>query len=51
MKLKSRIVSTIMSMCLALGVMGFAVYAAATQILTVTNTVNFVSDHVLATVV
>ena len=48
MKLKTRIFSTIMSMALALGVMTFAVYAAATQTLSVTNTVSFVSDHVLA---
>ena len=48
MKLKTRIVSTVMSMALALGVMTFAVYAAATQTLSVTNTVSFVSDHVLA---
>ena len=43
MKLKTRIASTIMSMTLALGVMVFAVYAAATQTLTITNTVSFVS--------
>ena len=48
MKLKTRIASTVMSMALALGVMTFAVYAAATQTLSVTNTVSFVSDHVLA---
>ena len=50
MKLKTRIASTIMSMALALGVMGIAVWAAATQTLSVSNTVSFVSDHVLATV-
>ncbi|MFA6860589.1 MAG: hypothetical protein WCR30_04300 [Clostridia bacterium] len=50
MKLRMKIITTIMSMCLAIGVMGFAVFAAATQTLTVTNTVNFVSEHVLATV-
>ena len=47
MRLKTRIVSTVMSMALALGVMTFAVYAAATQTLSITNTVSFVSDHVL----
>lgn len=40
-----------MSMALSLGVMGFAVYAAATQTLVVNNTVNFVSNHVLASIV
>ena len=40
-----------MSIVLTLGVMGFAVFAAASQTLTVTNTVSFVSEHVLATVV
>ena len=50
MRLKTRIATTIMSMALALGVMTFAVYAAATQTLSVTNTVSFVSQHVLATV-
>ena len=50
MKLKTRIVSTVMSMALALSVMGFAVFAAATQTLSITNTVSFVSQHVLATV-
>lgn len=50
MKLKIRIATTIMSMTLALGVMVFAVWAAATQTLNVTNTVSFVSNHVLATV-
>lgn len=39
-----------MSMCLAIGVMGFAVFAAATQTLVVNNTVSFVSNHVLATI-
>lgn len=38
-------------MVLTLGVMGFAVFAAATQVFKVTNTISFVSDHVLATVV
>lgn len=51
MKLKSKMISTVLSMTLALGVMGFAVYAAATQTLTVNNTVNFVSNHVLASIV
>jgi len=37
-------------MCLALMVMGFAVWAASTQTLPVTNTVDFVSIHVLSTV-
>lgn len=50
MKVKAKIVSTILSMVLALGVMGFAVYAAATQTLIVNNTVSFVSKHVLARV-
>jgi len=50
MKLKMKIASTILSMSLALGIMGFAVYAAATQTLFVTNTIDFVSVHVLATV-
>lgn len=50
MKLRLKILSTIMSMCLALGVMGIAVWAAATQTLQVTNVINFTSIHVLATV-
>ena len=37
-------------MVLALSVMAFAVWAAATQTLSITNTVSFVSEHVLATV-
>jgi len=37
-------------MCLALVVMGFAVWAASTQTLAVTNTVDFTSIHVLSTV-
>ena len=43
-----KILTTIMSMALAIGVMGIAVFAAATQTLTVTNTVSFYSNHVLA---
>lgn len=50
MKLRMKILSTIMSMSLAIGVMAFAVFAAATQTLTVTNTVNFQSNHVLASI-
>jgi len=45
-----KIASTIMSMCLALMVMGFAVWAASTQTMPVTNTVDFTSIHVLSTV-
>ena len=50
MKLKTKMLTTLMSMTLALGVMIFAVFAAATQTLTITNTVSFVSQHVLSTV-
>jgi len=50
MKIRFKIVSTIVSMCLALAVMGFAVWAASTQSLLITNTVDFVSIHVLSTV-
>jgi len=50
MKIRFKIVSTVMSMCLALAVMGFAVWAASTQTLPVTNTVDFTSIHVLSTV-
>ncbi|MFA6860613.1 MAG: leucine-rich repeat domain-containing protein [Clostridia bacterium] len=50
MKIKFKIISTAMSMCLAFVIMGFAVWAASTQTLSVTNTVNFTSIHVLSTV-
>ena len=50
MKIRFKIVSTVMSMCLALVVMGFAVWAASTQTLPVVNTVDFTSIHVLSTV-
>ncbi|MFA6860727.1 MAG: leucine-rich repeat domain-containing protein, partial [Clostridia bacterium] len=50
MKIRFKIASTIMSMCLALVVMGFAVWAASTQTLPVVNTVDFTSIHVLSTV-
>ncbi|MFA6860649.1 MAG: leucine-rich repeat domain-containing protein [Clostridia bacterium] len=47
---KTKIVTTLISMCLALAVMGFAVWAASTQTLPVVNTVDFTSIHVLSTV-
>ncbi|MFA6860535.1 MAG: leucine-rich repeat domain-containing protein [Clostridia bacterium] len=50
MKTRLKIVSTMISMCLALVVMGFAVWAALTQTLPVVNTVDFISIHVLSTV-
>ncbi|MFA6860611.1 MAG: leucine-rich repeat domain-containing protein [Clostridia bacterium] len=50
MNIRFKIASTVMSMCLALAVMGFAVWAASTQTLPVTNTVDFTSIHVLSTV-
>ncbi|MFA6860256.1 MAG: leucine-rich repeat domain-containing protein [Clostridia bacterium] len=50
MKIRLKIVSTVLSMCLALVVMGFAVWAASTQSLPVINTVDFTSIHVLSTV-
>ncbi|MFA6860587.1 MAG: hypothetical protein WCR30_04290 [Clostridia bacterium] len=50
MKTKVKIVTTVFSILLALTIMTFAVYAASIQTLIVTNSVSFVSEHVLATV-
>ncbi|MFA6860647.1 MAG: leucine-rich repeat domain-containing protein [Clostridia bacterium] len=49
-KTRFKIVSTVVSMCLAVMVMGFAVWAASTQSLPVSNTIDFTSIHVLSTV-
>ena len=50
MKTRIKILTTVMSMFLVLVVMGFAVYAALSGTLTITNTVSFSSENVDVTI-
>lgn len=50
MRFKARFASTLLSIMLAIGVLGFATYAAITQYLLSNNIIKFESKHVLATI-
>lgn len=50
MKRKFKLITSIASLCLALVLMVFGVYAAATPQITISGTVSFAAEHVFATI-